>query len=208
MLLGTLTVVIMLGVAYAFLQEGVLTAFTMLCNVFLAGLVAFNLWEPCAAELDPLVAGTFLHGYEDSFCLVLIFTLTLGLLRWTTNSLANLHPEYNPVLDQAGAAVFGLVTGYLVAGFLVCVLQTLPWHENFMNFDPKVDRDSPKAKARRILPPDRVWLALMHRASVGPFFQADDREFDPGGSFEVRYARKRRYADSSPETAAPAARTP
>jgi cytochrome c biogenesis protein CcdA len=195
-------VVIMLGVAYAYLQEGVLTAFTMLCNVFLAGLVAFNFWEPCAAELDPLLAGTLLHGYEDSLCLVLLFTLTLGLLRWTTNTLANLQPEYHPVVQQGGAVVFGLLTGYLVAGFLLCVLQTLPWHENFMNFDEKIDPEAPKARARRVLPPDRVWLALMHRASVGPFSQAEEAGFDPGGSFEARYARLRRYSDSSPESAA------
>jgi hypothetical protein len=209
MLLGTLTVVIMLGVAYVFLLEGALTAFTMLCNIVLAGLVAFNFWEPCAAELDPLLAGTFLHGYEDALCLVALFAGTLGLLRWTTNNLCNAHPDYHPAVDQGASAVCGLVAGYLVAGFLLCVLQTLPWHENFMSFDPKVDLATPQAKLRRVLPPDRVWLALMQRGSVGPFSQADAPGFDPGGSFEARYARLRRYADSSPEgAAAPAPPTP
>jgi len=46
-----------------------------------------------------------------------------------------------------------------------------------------------------VLPPDRVWLALMRRASTGPFRQGEDPGFDPGGSFEQRYARLRRYAD-------------
>src|SRR5437588_406690 len=153
-----LTLVIMVGVAYAFLREGVLTAATMACNVFLAGLVAFAFWEPIAAELDPVLKGTFLRGYEDSFTLVLLFCATLAALRWVCNNLANSQPNYPPLLQQVGAAVFGLVTGYLVAGFLVCVLQTLPWHERFMGFKPEVE----DAKLRRVLPPDRVWLAMMH----------------------------------------------
>src|SRR4051794_33600809 len=131
-MLAFLTVVVMLIVAYSYMQEGVLTAFMMLCNVFVAGLVAFDLWEPCAVELAPMLAGSFLASYEDCFCLVLLFSLTLGLLRWTTNNLANIQPDYPPVLQQGGAVLFGLLTGYLVVGFLICVLQTLPWHENFM----------------------------------------------------------------------------
>jgi hypothetical protein len=191
MLLGVLTVLIMLMVTYAFWQEGVLTAFTMMCNVFAAGLVAFNFWEPIADALDPLLAGTFLHGYEDSVCLVLLFSLTLGLLRLATNNLANRLVDYHPVLQQVGSVVCGLLTGYLASGFLLCVLQTLPWHRNFMGFEAKVDPEAAGAKIRRVLPPDRVWLALMQRASLFPLAQAPP-PFDADGSFEDRYWRYRR----------------
>jgi hypothetical protein len=194
-MLGFLTVLVMLLVTYAFWREGALTAFTMLVNVFLAGLVAFGCWEPIAAELDALFRGSFLSGYEDSLCLVGLFSLSLGLLRLTTNNLAGSEPVYHPAVRQGGSVLCGLITGYLVAGFLVCVLQTLPWHRNFMNFDPDVQPDVVGAKIRRVLPPDRVWLALMHRASTGPFRWGEDPGFDPGGSFEQRYARLRRYSD-------------
>jgi hypothetical protein len=196
MLLGFLSVVIMLITVYAFWREGVMTAFTMTCNVFLAGLVAFNFWEPLAKELGSVFADSFLAGYEDCLCLTLLFSLTLGLLRLTTNTLARSQPEYHAVPQQGGAVICGLVTGYLVSGFLLCAIQTLPFPENFMNFDAKVQADASGQKAKsRWLPPDRVWLALMHRASLVPLSQSGE-PFDKDGDFEMRYQQHRRYPDT------------
>jgi uncharacterized membrane protein required for colicin V production len=196
MVLGFLTVLMMLGVAYAFWRQGVLPAFAMACNVVLAGLVAFNFFEPISTELDPMLADSFLHGYEDSLCLIVLFSITLGFLRWLTNELIHSTIEYQPVLQQAGAVVFGMMTGYLVAGFLLCVAQTMPFEEHFLKFDARVDPEAPAAKMRRILPPDRVWLAMMHRASEKTRLAwEEDSAFDPDGSFELRYSRERRVPE-------------
>lgn len=193
-MLAFFTIVIMLIVAYAFYLQGVLTAFCMLVNVFLAGLAAFNLWEPIAAEMEAVFAGSFLHGFEDWICLIGLFSLVLGLLRLATNSIASTELEIQPLFQQGGAVVCGLLTGYLVAGFLACVLQTLPWQENFMTFDARVAETG--GGARRFLPGDRVWLALMRRASVGPLAPGGERGFDPEGSFTQRYLRHRRYSET------------
>ena len=176
----------MAGVAYAFWREGLLTAVTMTVNVFLAGIVAFAFWEPIADWLGPMFADSFLHGYEDAICLVALFGVTLGLLRLLTNNLANAQLEYYPALRQAGTAAFGLLTGYLASGFLLCVLQTLPWHANFLGFDYRAGQNAGGPQAPRVLPPDHVWLALMHGAMP---------DFDPDAAFEARYARFRRYDD-------------
>src|SRR5205823_3194100 len=132
------------------------------------GLIAFNFWEPMAAEMEPLLSGSPFAGFEDAVFLIGLFSAALALLRWATNSLVRTEPEQEPRVRQGVAVLFGLVTGYLTAGFLVCVLQTLPWHRNFLNFDPKVDPSSATHRIRRVLPPDRVWLALMHRAGDMP----------------------------------------
>jgi hypothetical protein len=190
-----LTFVIMGAVAYSFFKEGIFTAFCMLINVFLAGLVAFNYFEAMTFALEPMLKG-WLDGYEDALSLTALFAGTVILLRSATNALVNNELTFPLLLYQYGAAFFGLVTGYLVAGFLFCMLQTLPWHENFMSFDTKLDPSDPSAGMRRILPPDRAWLALMHRASKGPFSQTGGELFDKDGSFEWRYARYRRYNDS------------
>jgi hypothetical protein len=196
MILGALTIVIMLVVGYAYWREGLLTAFCMCCNVVVAGLVAFNFWEPIAEALEPMVAGSFLHGYEDFLCLALLFGATLVFLRWLTNQLANRMPEYHVAVQQSGGALFGLATGYLLAGFLLCVLQTLPWHERFMDFNPEYDPSLPGASLRRILPPDRVWLAMIHKLSSQHLDWENTKSFDANGSFELRYARFRRYNDT------------
>jgi uncharacterized membrane protein required for colicin V production len=190
MLLGFLTIVFMLIAAYAFWRQGVLPAFAMVVNVLLAGLVAFNLFEPIADQLDPMFSDSFLHGYEDSLCLVLLFSLTLVFLRWASNALIHSTLEYHPGLQQSGAVLFGLMAGYLVAGFLLCVAQTLPLDENFLHFEARIDPRSAGAKIRHVLPPDRVWLALMHRASTESF--SWDDAFDPDGSFELRYEARRK----------------
>jgi hypothetical protein len=184
------TFAVMLVVAYSFFREGLLTAVTMLVNVFVAGLVAFNFWEPIAGSMESSLQGSLLEGYEDSLALFALFALTLGLLRLLTNSLANVELQLPALVQQIGAVVVALLTGYLLAGFLVCMVQTLPWSKNFLGFDPTADADAPKL--RRFMPPDRVWLALMHRAGAGPLSQPDTTTFDPEGSFEMRYARERR----------------
>jgi uncharacterized membrane protein required for colicin V production len=194
MLLGFFTVVVMLVSAYAFWRQGVLSAIAMAVNVLLAGLIAFNFFEPMAVELDPMVADSILHGYEDSVCLVVPFVLSLLFLRWASNALIHTVIEYQSVLQQAGAVVFGALAGYLTVGFLLSVAQTLPLDQHFLHFEARIDPTTPGAKIRHILPPDRVWLALMHRASVGTF-SWEDNAFDPDGSFEMRYARERRVAD-------------
>ena len=97
----------------------VFTAFLMTCNVCLSGLVAFGYWEPLADQLEGVLGQSFLHGFEDVICLMLLFSLTFLVLRWLTNMLAPTHMTYHPVILQGGGAFFGLVTGYLVSGFLV-----------------------------------------------------------------------------------------
>ncbi len=194
-MLGFFTIVIMLIAAYAFWRQGVLAAFAMAVNILLAGLIAFNFFEPIAVELESMLSDSFLQGYEDSLCLVLLFSITLAFLRWASNALIHTVIEYGAVVQQIGAALFGSLAGYLVAGFLLCVAQTLPMDRNFMRFEAKVDPSAPGAKIRRVMPPDRVWLALMHRASVESLGWDETTVFDNDGSFELRYAQQRRVGE-------------
>ena len=107
------------------------------------------------------------------------------------------------MLQQFGGGAIGLLSGYLVSGFMICALQTLPWHQNFVDFKPR----SSGGESSRILPPDRVWLALMRHAGAYPFARAADRPdaesaydqcptFDRGGTFELRYLRHRRFTET------------
>jgi uncharacterized membrane protein required for colicin V production len=196
MLLGFVTFIIMAAGAYAFWRQGVLPAFAMTVNILLAGLVAFNFFEPLAEQLESMLTDTFMQGYEDSFCLVMLFSATLALLRWASNELIHTLILYNPILQQVGAVLFGVLAGYLVAGFLTCVAQTLPANEHFLQLEPRVQVDSSGNVRHRLLPADRVWLALMHRASKSAFDWDEETVFDRDGSFELRYGHERRTAAS------------
>lgn len=190
-MLTFLTIAIMLAVAYAFFVQGLLTAICMMVNVFLAGLVAFNFWEPIADSLRTSFSGSPVDGYEDWLCMIGLFIVTLLTLRVVTNLIAPSEPEIRPALQQVTAALCGLVTGYLTAGFLVCALQTLPIAEDFMGFSAKIDA---AGGMRRFLPPDRVWLALMQRGSMGSLDNGET--FDPRGYFEQGYERHRRFGEN------------
>src|SRR5438128_1077079 len=111
-----LTVAIMIAVAYCFVREGVLTALCMTVNVVLAGVVAFEFFEPLADEMESMVKDTFLDGTEDALCLALLCAVTLGVLRAVTNNLASSELRLHPRGQQAAAAVLGLLCGYLLAG--------------------------------------------------------------------------------------------
>lgn len=206
MLLGFFTILIMLAVGYAYLREGLLTAFTMSCNVLLSGVIAFNFFEPLASMFEGPLSGMFLQGYEDFFSLIILFCISLGLLRTICNVLSPSVMNFPLAVQRPGGFLVGLLAGYLVSGFLVCALQTLPWHENFMGFDYS---SSPDGGARKILPPDRVWLAMMSRAGAYTFANEEDergkesgttpydryKTFDRDATFEIRYGRYRRYDD-------------
>ncbi|MFL5241115.1 MAG: CvpA family protein [Gemmataceae bacterium] len=193
-MLAFLTVAIMGITGFVYFREGLLTAFAMFCNVFLSGLLAFCFWEPLADVLDPLLAKNALHGYEDFLALFLLFSVPLLIFRWLTNVLAPHAVEFYTGLQEGGGAFFGLAMGYLLSGFLVCMLQTLPWHQEFMGFNAEYSPSQTGAALRRVLPPDRVWLGLMNRASL-VIFSTAGKGFDNHGSFELRYSRYRRYND-------------
>jgi hypothetical protein len=187
---GLLTLLVMAIIAYAFWREGPLTAFAMCCNVVLAGLLAFNFWEPIAAALQPSFMGNFLEGTEDAIALMLLFCPTLMFLRWLTNSLSRTHMEFPTILYRGGSVLCGLLAGYFLSGFLLCVYQTLPVQQNFLGFD--VYEPGKASPLRQVLPPDLVWLSMMHRLSGGGLASSEPTLFDRQGNFELRYERYRR----------------
>jgi hypothetical protein len=148
---GTLSLMALTALVYW--REGLFTAATMFVNVILAGLAAFDFAGPLADLLEARAAGTPLAGYEDGLCRMALFGLALGLLRLATRLLAPKELDYAPALQRGGALAFGLLTGYLAAGFLICTLQTLPW--------PGYNAFADEHAAARAVLPDRAWAPFV-----------------------------------------------
>jgi hypothetical protein len=195
-MLVAFTVLIMLIVAYSHVREGLFSATCMLVNVLLAGLIAINFWEPLADAVEAMVQRSPMQGYEDFCVLMLLYAVALGALRALSHGINNRIVEFIPVVNQLGAGAVGLVTGYLISGFIICAMETLPWHQNFLGFEPFTETE---AGFRRYIPPDRVWLAMMHRAGRENFSRGDDMTFDKEGNFESNYFRFRRHPDAGTE---------
>ena len=97
-MLEFLTIAIMALVGYAFLVYGLFTGFVMCVCTVGAGLVAFNFFEPLADQID-------LYGYEDIVCMVMIFVVTLAVLRTVVNMLSPSLIEFDERIQRAGGAV-------------------------------------------------------------------------------------------------------
>jgi uncharacterized membrane protein required for colicin V production len=199
-MLGILTLGVMLLVAYCNAREGLFSSVCMLVNTFLAGFIAFNLWEPAASAIESSLQRSSFEGYEDFLIMIGLFAVSLGFLRTVTNNLNSSEIELEPIVNQAGGGVVGLLTGYLISGFLICAMETLPWYQNFLGFTPY---NAQEPAIRRVFPPDRVWLAMMNRAGQAGLSAGDDSPtFDADGSFESDFFRFRRYPEP-PEKAGP-----
>jgi hypothetical protein len=170
-MLSVATIVVMLVVAYAYAREGLFTAALMVVNVLAAGLICYNFWEPVAGMLDSMVEGGALDGFQDFLSIVVIFGVTLLLLKLATNYVVDTQLEFHPMLHQFGGAAVGLLVGYLVSGFLISAMETLPWHRNFTGFVVRATGEPPM---RSVFPPDRVWLGLMRHAGAFGFARDDD----------------------------------
>jgi hypothetical protein len=199
-------VAVILAVAYFQYRNGLFTAAAMFVQVILAGLIAFNFWEPVADMLDSSFQRTMLAGTEDLIALATIFCIALGVMRTVTNRLAPELLDFHGYTQQIAAGVVGLLTGYLVAGFLVCGVQTLPLDEKFLGYEPR-GPSATESGLTSLFPPDRVWLAMMRYAGAYPLTWSEDhpdgdtlydryQTFDRGGTFELRYLRYRRHNEN------------
>jgi uncharacterized membrane protein required for colicin V production len=192
-MLYVFTLAVMLIVAYYYWREGLFNAVCSGVCVFLAGLIAFNFWEPLAGWIEVWLDRGPLQGYEDFICLLLLFAISLAMLRSFTNSINYREIDYLPMVNQVGGGAVGLITGYLLAGFLICAMETLPWSQSFLNFEPYQEQEQ---RTRSLMPPDRLWLALMHRAGDACLSRGEGyTTFDPNGTFESNYYYNRRYSE-------------
>lgn len=196
-MLALLALAVMGVVAYAMLREGLFGALCHTFGIIFAGLLAFHFWPPLANEFEPSFQGSVVEGLEDAIALLGVFALTLGLLRVVTNVIADQQfVDIPPKIMQAGGATVGAIGGFFLAGFLGCVLQTLPWYENFLGF-PAHDHEN-TGFATRKFPPDQLWLKMMNRAHT-VIFQDDDafrKETELFTDFSRRYAKHRRYTET------------
>ena len=191
------TLIVTAIIVYYHWHEGLFNAACLCVCVFLSGLFTFNFFEPLANWMESMIDRTPLQGFEDFLSMVILFCAALGLLRAATNAINNNEIEYQPLMNQIGAGVIALVTGYLLSGFLICAMETLPWGQNFLGFEPYQESEM---KTRSYLPADRVWLALMHRAGAAPLSRGEGSEtFDAEGAFESNYFQNRRTAEAPAE---------
>ncbi len=118
------TVVLILGMTWALTSEGLWGAALMFFNALFAAMITLNCYEPLAQLIGTNVE--FLSGYADALCILLIFTVSLLLLRLTTENLAPAMVRFPMPLYHLGRFIFGLLGSLITMGIIMIALDASP----------------------------------------------------------------------------------
>ncbi len=122
-----LTVIILL-VTYALASEGLWGSALMFFNVLFGSLIAFNCYEFIAAQV-PADAPEFVTRFADVFCLVVLFVVSVLILRLITSSVAPNMVRFPPPLFHIGRLLFAFAGATLTAAIILMALYVSPVHK-------------------------------------------------------------------------------
>jgi hypothetical protein len=191
-------VVLILGITYALASEGLWGAALMFFNTLFAGLIAFNGYEPLAAAMGSVSA---LSGYADTLSLMLIFIITLLVLRLITEYLAPTMVRFPAPLYHLGRWLFGLAAACVMMAIILLSFHTAPIHKKMFYGAYPYDLKPPFG-----LGLDWQWLSFFQYSTgqifarhspdnpIDPFNEyGTARVFDPRGSWLIDHQNARPY---------------
>src|ERR1700733_11825116 len=124
------TVVLILGMTWALTSEGLWGAALMFFNALFAAMITLNCYEPLAQLIGTNME--FLSGYADALCILLIFTVTLLIMRLLTEFLAPAMVRFPMPLYHVGRVIFGLGGAAITAGMIWLALDASPGQGKFL----------------------------------------------------------------------------
>lgn len=139
MLFIILTTLLLVGIAFYQVVQGMFSAMIMTVLTLLAAAVAFNYYEPLAELL-----ASRLGAYAHPAALLGIFVIMLYALREIYDRLIKGNVVMGLWPDRIGGAAFGVLTGFLLVGVLMTVVLMLPFGPSALAYE---DYDSDLAEA-------------------------------------------------------------
>jgi len=170
--------VLILGMWYALASEWLWGAALMFFNALFAGIIAFNFYEPLAALLASNVDA--LAGYADALCLLLLFAISLFILRITTDQLGPMMVRFPSPVYHAGRWFFGLAGASVTMAIILLAFHTSPVHKAMFYGAYPYDHKPPFGMGL-----DWQWLGFFQYSTGATFANAnpDDEYTDPTGYY-------------------------
>jgi hypothetical protein len=135
---------------------------TTFVSVLMAGLLAITTFEPVAnwVEVTYLTSSErFIAKYLYFVVCMTLFLVTLVVLQWCIHAVLPDAPKMSPRAEMLGRWGLGVLTGYLFASFVLCVIMTFPAPRNFWGlFEPDARRRPGPVMASA---PDHQFLAFV-----------------------------------------------
>ncbi len=131
MLLNIIASVAVLGITFYQVVQGMFSAMVMAILTILSAAVAFNFYEPLAELL-----GSRLGAYTHAVTLLAMFVIPLYVLREIFDRSIKGNVVLGVWADRVGGGLFGLLTGLILVGMLMIVLQLLPFKGSMLGYEP------------------------------------------------------------------------
>jgi len=131
MVLNIIAIVVVLGIAFYQVAQGMFSAMVMVILTILSAAVAFNFYEPLAELL-----GSRLGAYTHAATLLAMFVIPLYALREIFDRFIKGNVVLGVWADRVGGGLFGLLTGLILVGMLMIVLQLLPFKGSMLGYEP------------------------------------------------------------------------
>ncbi len=140
MIMNILVLVLVLGVAYAWMVRGVFSSMLQMLCTLIAGVLAFAFWEKLALMLIDASPErgffSFLESVAWGVALVVPFVVSLLVLRFIVDKLIPNNIKNATFVDYAGGAICGLATGVICAGVLVIGVEHMRVSTDFLGYQP------------------------------------------------------------------------
>ena len=173
-ILDLVVIVLILGMTYALSSEGLWGAALMFFNVLLATMITMNFYEPLAQMIGTNVS--FLSGFADALCIMVIFSVTLLILRLLTEYLGPVMVRYPAPVYHLGRLVFAFLASVLAMGVMLLALDASPVDKKIFG---AVDHKRQPFYGVRL---DKEVLAIF-QYSTGQIFKRTEAKNDPFGQY-------------------------
>jgi len=186
--LNVLLALILIGCFASLFANGLWSNTLSLINVVTAALLATNYFEPLAGFLERTISPEATYVW-DFIAVWLIFGIAMGVLRALTDAVSPTEVRFHPLVDQVGSYLMATWTAWVLVCFATFTLHTAPLARNFLGgaFQP-----TPQAKMFFGTGPDRLWMAWVHKESLGSLCRLGEiAEFDRDADLILRYGERR-----------------
>jgi len=171
MVVIVLATLLIVAVTYYQVIQGLFSALIMALLTVVCAVFALNTYDALATA--------FLHArqgpYAEAVALAALFVLPLLTVRIAMDLIVAHNIAFSPWIDRVVGGVLGLITGMVMAGMLLIVMQLLPFGESILGFQPF---DDGLQRNQRVVPfyPDEFTVGLGRFFSRGAF--STDASFD------------------------------
>jgi uncharacterized membrane protein YgcG len=175
-LINVIFFALILGLTYALMSEGLWGAALMFFNVLFAGIITFNFYEMLAG----LIAGihSVIAPFADSVSMLTIFSVSVVVLRLTTESLAPAMVRFPTPVYHAGRALFAFGASAITFAIILLALETAPVHKKVLYvYDYQA---APPFKMGL----DRQWLGFFQYTTGLIFADYGKGKSDPYGTYK------------------------